>query len=111
MPARYKKSKPRRYRKTKKFTRSRRYSRAPRVKPDGMIKEKVTIELPIRADASGSGYLNIHWHSNFIGSPTDSYNVGYESVLTTGAVSQFTQQSRNYEKYKIYGMKFEYMPY
>lgn len=37
--------------------------------------------------------------------------MGYDQVQTAGAISQFTQQSKLYEKYKIYGMKFEYMPY
>lgn len=91
MPARYRKSKPRRYRKTKRFTRSRTYRRAPRVKPDGMIKEKVTIECPIIADTSNSGYLNIHWHTaNLSGALLSLYNKGFADTNTPGAVSQFT---------------------
>lgn len=35
--------------------------RSPRVKPDGMYKEKITIVTDVVTDTTGSAFVNINW--------------------------------------------------
>lgn len=52
----------------------RRRTRRAIVRPDGMVKEKITIEKPIYGIDSVSAYTNIHWFTLVPG--TDGYNTG-----------------------------------
>lgn len=46
-----------------------------RVRPEGIVKEKIIIQKPLLNDSSSSGYHNIHW---FTGEVTDDpMNTGF----------------------------------
>lgn len=67
-----------RYRKKKTYRRKRRFSRRKSlvVRPDGLVKEKVTISHAVYSDTSGSGYLNVHWFKRNITGSDVYMNVG-----------------------------------
>lgn len=68
--------------KTRKRTRTRRRAFVRRgrrkaiVRPDGLAKERITIEKPIYATDAVSAYMNIHWFHRQPGLP--QYNTGMD---------------------------------
>lgn len=106
MPRSY--SRPRRrFRRRSRFRR-RRFSRIPRprVRPDGIMKEKVTIQRGLRANSTTSAYHNIHWLNP---DPTP----GSLDNFNTGAISNNTQFGAVlllFQFYQIYGVKIKFVP-
>lgn len=75
-----------------------------KIKPDGIVKEKVTIRLDLASDTTETGYMNIFWHSL-----TDYGGGSYNASITT-LNKQFTDMIRNYRFYYIYGLKIHLIP-
>lgn len=63
------------------------------IKPDGMVKEKITIEKPIYSDTASAGYHRIHWFTQV---PfTEEYNTGM-ATPSIASNTQFKDMMRNY---------------
>lgn len=73
-------------------------------RPDGAVKEKITITTFIRNANTEGGFTNVHWLSRAPGGSLWE-NIGFG----TGNV-QWSDMSRNYQFYRVYGLRIKYIP-
>lgn len=103
MPKRYTRKK-RTYRRRKVVRRRRRG--APRVRPDGMHKEKVTIAKEFKTNGTTSAFMAFHWLSQYQVPQFADYNATY-----AGDNRQHFAISGIYKFFRVYGMQIKYIPY
>lgn len=107
----YKRNMPKRYTRKKRTFRRRKVVRrrrrgAPRVRPDGMHKEKVTIAKEFKTNGTTSAFMAFHWLSQYQQPNFADYNATY-----AGDNRQHFAISSIYKFFRVYGMQIKYIPY
>lgn len=102
---------PKRYTKKKRTFRRRRVVRrrrrgAPKVRPDGMHKEKVTIAKEFKTNGQTSAFMAFHWLTQVADPNFSSFNTCFGSDNR-----QHAAISGIYKYMRVYGMQIKYIPY